>query len=129
MLIYVGGKWQEKAAVRVAQKALTEAGHDIISIWTQSKDTKSDLGLMQQALIDYSGVKQAEALVIVLVDEEDKYLSSSPNRYVEMGIALGMEIPIYIIGTPRSDEIFHRLPWVKHVESVQEVIDALRKSG
>ena len=125
MLIYVGGKWQEKAAVREVQKALTEAGHDVISIWVGSKDVTTDRGLMQQALIDYCGVKQAHALVIVLRDEEEKYLSSSPNRYVEMGIALGMEIPVYIIGKARDDEIFHRLPWVKHVENVQEVIDAL----
>ena len=125
MLIYVGGKWQEKPAVRVAQAALTEAGHGVISVWTGSKDTTSDRSLMQQAFIDYCGIQEADALVIVLNNEEE-YLSGSPNRYVEMGIALGKQIPVYIIGKAREDEIFHRLPWIKHMESIEEVIDALR---
>ena len=124
MLIYVGGKWQEKAAVRAVQKSLTDAGHDVVSVWTGSKDTTTDRGLMQQALVDYCGISESEVLVLVLNNEE-AYLNSSPNRYVEMGIALGRQIPIYMLGTARDDEIFHRLPWIHKVESVEEIIKCL----
>lgn len=124
MFIYVGGKWEEKPAARTVQLALTDAGHDIVSIWTGSKNTSSNKELMQQALIDFCSLMKADALVMVL-NNESKYMSSSPNRYVEMGIALGMGIPIYVIGAPREDEIFHRLSWVRHMETVGEVIDAL----
>ena len=125
MLIYVGGKWQEKPAVREVQAALTEAEHDVISIWTGSKDITSDRGLMQQALIDYCGLQEADVFVLVL-NNEDQYLAGSPNRYVEMGIALGRQIPVYVLGKAREDEIFHRLPWIKHVDTIEEVINALR---
>ena len=127
-LIYVAGKWDEKAHVRTVQKTLTDAGHDVISVWTQSKDTTSENGLRNQALIDYCSLQECDVLVMALVNEE-KYTSSSPNRYVEMGIALGRQIPIYILGAAREDEMFHRLPWIKKVEHVNDLVLHLGGGG
>ena len=121
MLVYIAGKWEEKPEVRKIRKIFGDAGIDVISVWLDSRDVKSPAGLRNQAMIDFCSLMECEALVMVLVNEEN-YTSSSPNRYVEMGICLGKRIPVYIIGDPRPDEIFHRLPWVKRNMSVEEVI-------
>lgn len=136
MRIYVAGKWQEKAQVRKVQAALVEAGHKITFDWTQDNlGYDEPLGkdwvqiyskwynpadLADQAHNDLVGVQTCDAIVICAMN---------PHKYsgtlCEMGIALGCQHPVYIIGDCLDHNIFTWLSWVKVVDSVEEVIDAL----
>lgn len=130
--IYVAGKWQEKSAVRQVQRALKDAGFAITYDWTRQEDSWDKIKgtelqehfLKQCAMDDLFGVMNADAVVVVLVNE-DKYLSDSPNRYAEIGIAIGARIPVFILGESRCDFIFSRLPYVRKFETIEEVIRAL----
>ena len=128
MRIYVAGKWEEKVRVRLIQNVLKSEGHTITFNWTAQPNTLNETDLVEQCLRDVSGVLSAEALVAILVSEE-KYYGESFNRYIEIGIAIGISIPIYIVGRPRSDFLFKRYPLITVVDSIREVIDALHYSN
>ena len=128
MRIYVAGKWEEKHGVRIAQQMLRNAGHEITFDWTAQPNTKNEAELDKQCLCDIEGVMSADALVAVLVNE-DKYIWKSANRYAEIGIAIGVGIPVYILGVPRADFLFRRCPTVQVFNFMAEVVDALHTQG
>ncbi len=127
MRIYVAGKWEEKSRVRVAQQILRDVGHEITFDWTQQPSTEDEVELNRQCIQDIKGVMSADAIVAVLIDE-DTYLCDSANRYVEIGIAIGSTIPVYILGEPREDFLFRRYTNVHTFKTMQEIIDAIHKS-
>ena len=124
MRIYCAGKWEEKHRIQIVQNILRRAGHEITFDWTQQPNTTNEAELNEQCLYDIEGVMSADALVAVLVDE-DKYLCKSANRYVEIGIAIGAGIPVYILGKPRQDFLFRRDTSVRVLRTTKELIDAL----
>ena len=124
MDIYVAGKWEEKQQVRIVQQILRNAGHEITFDWTQQLDVTDEIDLDEQCKLDIEGVMSADALVAVLVDE-NKYVCKSSNRYVEIGIAIGAGIPVYILGKPRADFLFRRDITVRILRTTKELTDAL----
>ncbi len=124
MKIYCAGKWEEKHRIQIVQNILRRAGHEITFDWTQQPNTTNEAELNEQCLCDIEGVMSADALVAVLVDE-DKYMCKSSNRYVEIGIAIGAGIPVYILGKPRADFLFRRDTSVRVLRTTKELTDAL----
>lgn len=63
------------------------------------------------------------ASVLVCFTEEPRTTNSRGGRHVEFGIALGMGKPCVVVGP--YETVFHCLPWVERVDSVDDVIQYL----
>ena len=115
---------------------MVEAGHESTFDWTQDNLGHENVGgsgwvqiyslwynpedLASQAYNDLDGVRTCDVIVICAMN---------PHKYsgtlCEMGIALGCGHLVFIIGKNLDSNIFTWLPWVRVVDSVEEVIDAL----
>jgi hypothetical protein len=100
---YVATKFEEGARAAQVAKQLESAGHVITYKWWGCEQVSAE-----QALLDALGVCSAEALV--LIAEKDLPYTGA---LVEMGMALGRNIPVYVIGTALDTRcIFMRLPHI-----------------
>lgn len=109
MKIYVAGKWEEKERVREIMSQLIEAGHTITHDWCAAESCgDNEERWKEHALNDKQGVLTAEAFVGVF--EKDLRYSGA---LTEMGMAAGMGIPIYIVGSACDNNVFLRLPEVR----------------
>ena len=105
MKFYVAGKFEDKERVRLAQRCIEDAGHEITHDWT----TAEALGGPDEAKDDMEGVKDADALLFVNVDPDLLYAGS----LVEIGMALALDKPVYFINTTHmTRNIFYHLPGV-----------------
>jgi hypothetical protein len=105
MRIYVASKFEERDRVKGIQRQLIAAGHTITYDWTTNTEISA-----AQARADLDGVRTADALVLV-AERDLPYCGS----LVEVGIALGCDIPIYVIGCALDRCIFLLLPSVTKV--------------
>lgn len=120
MRVYVASKFENTLAVQVMHQVLREAGHEITHDWTvEDLAAENDVNLaLECAIDDVEGVENADAVVLLM----------HPNMkgaWVEVGIALARFIPIIIVGGPRFECIFERLPSVAHVDDAAGVLRAL----
>ena len=120
MKVYVASKWEEKEAAREFIYHIKSLGHEIVHDWTIQDDTKDEAELRDQAMEDTAGIKGSDIVILYLI-KEHKYLDSSPNRYVEVGIAIGAGIPVYVVGKPRTDFLFKRHPLVQIFERKEDL--------
>jgi len=104
MRLYVAAQWSDRAEVRQVMGQLIASGHQITHNWT-NLDQFSRL----QAALDFQGVEEAEALVFVANNPYD----STGGAFVEMGIALGRGIPVFVIGPGIDRNIFTLLPQIR----------------
>jgi hypothetical protein len=101
MRIYIATKFEEAPrAIEVATQ-LKQAGHTITWPWWAN-----DQFTAEQASKDFVGVYSADALVLI-VEKDLAY----KGAWVELGIAIGRDLPIYVMGTAMDDQcIFLKLP-------------------
>ena len=105
MKFYVAGKFEDKERVRLAQRCIEAAGHEITHDWTMA----SAIGGRAEAEDDMEGVKDADALLFVNVDPNLLYAGS----LVEIGMALALDKPVYFINTEHmARNVFYHLPGV-----------------
>ncbi len=104
MRIYVATKWEEKDRAREVMADLRHKGHTITYDWTRCEQFSAE-----QARNDVMGVMTADALVLIA----EKPLAYK-GAYVEFGIAVARNIPIYLIGTGMDECIFTQLANVEH---------------
>lgn len=106
MKLYIAGHSQERA--RSVAKLCSEAGHEITSRWLEEDFSKTptytDDDREKIAGIDVDDVMAADALVLL----------PSPRRipggkFVEVGVAIGVGIPVYILGHRENMLMHHRL--------------------
>lgn len=120
MKIYVASKFENTLAVQIMHRVLREAGHEITHDWTvEDLAAENDPALaVRCAIDDVEGVEDADAVVLLM----------HPNMkgaWVEFGIALARFIPIVVVGGPRFECIFERLPSVAHVDDATGALAAL----
>lgn len=117
MRIYVAGKYgpNTNARVREVHTQLRAAGHVITYDWTGDEQVST-----QQAMNDLNGVLTADAFVLIAESHDVTYTGS----LVELGIALGIGLPIYLLGdalmTSRDRQescIFMHLPQIAKGEA------------
>ena len=116
MRVYVAAKFEDQERVLDIMAILRHAGHTITYDWTRKEQISKE-----QATLDAQGVLTAEALILV---------AEQPYAYcgalVELGLALGRGIPIYVLGTVLDAKcIFMLLPEIYHVSSVQQMLTLL----
>lgn len=115
MRIYVATKFEERERAREVMFALVAAGHSITYDWTTNEEFS-----VAQAARDRQGVMDADALVFIA--EKDL---AYRGAWVEFGIAVARNIPIYILGAFYLQCIFWRLANVHPVKSVTAVLEGL----
>lgn len=123
MRIYVAGKYQEREFVRTIYDKLKLMGHSITVDWTNhdvlpEDDIKELLGKFAEE--DIAGVTEADLLIAVLVNQHEY-----KGLWVEMGVALGLEKPVYILGSEGDSCIFANHPLVRKFNKLNELLVAL----
>ena len=116
MRFYIAGKWEEREAVKGLMLALEWMGHSITVDWTIHET--SDKGYPQQyAIDDVEGVKQCDVYVGRFINK-----NNYKGALVEMGIALGLDKQVWIIGHAIDSCIFTQYPGVLPFEGDDEVL-------
>lgn len=121
MKIYVAAHSQDDAR-KVAEK-LSEAGHEITSTWLQKDFSRTssytEFQREQIANKDAHEVMNSDALVLL----------ASPYRvpggkFVEVGVALGLRKPIYLLGHRENMLMWHYL--VQQFNSVEDMLKVVK---
>ncbi len=107
LYIYIATKFENAERAKEVADQLEAAGHVITYKWWLNDQVTAD-----QAMTDFLGVTRADAMVLI-VEEDYRY----SGALTEFGIAIGRNIPVYILGNqldlePRgaSPNIFVLLP-------------------
>jgi hypothetical protein len=117
---FVSGKIGEESNVKQAIEILRESGHDVTFDWTsiphlrpyeENADAARDAAIQESQAVKNSNV-------LLLIPHE-----KGVGMYVELGIAIGVGIPIRIITTSESNTMFFHHPLVKKVSSLIDVIE------
>ena len=121
MKIYVAGKWEDRSRISSIMRSLEEMGFQITCDWTDHK--YSDEAYPQQYCIeDLRGVQDADLyLGIFLFDYNYR------GALVEMGIALGMGVPVWLFGDKINSCIFSHHPSVRKFYDWGRLAEALRE--
>ena len=106
---------------------LTKAGHKITEPWWDHRDVngldddEAD-ELVDQAWRDLEGVDNADRFILL-------NLGKSEGKAVELGWALCRRIMVIAVGKrgEHSNNVFHYLPQIKWVSTIEELIEWLKK--
>lgn len=109
---YVATKWEEAPRAREVMLQLVEAGYEITYDWTVQEQESG-----AQAEADIDGVAAAD-IYVGIFEKDLKYTGA----LIELGAALGREMPVYIIGNaPVTETMFFKHPLVKKIGGVGEI--------
>ena len=123
MEIYVAAKYQDRDRVRELYYELSYLGHEITVDWTNQDKYPNDAPaekLKGFAEDDVRGVKEAK-LLIALMTIKYEY----KGLWVELGIALGKGIPVWVIGDAGDSCLFMNHPLVRKFNCISEVLKEL----
>ena len=134
MKVYIAGQYARRNEFRKYARLLNAAGIDVTSNWlNETNPLKTQMGddtpefYQATAALDLRDVKRADA---VLFFAEDPLVGiPRGGRHVEFGYALGLHIPIYVIGP--KENVFHYLMaphYVRHFESVEDYLASVSRS-
>lgn len=115
----MAGSFLEKDLVREVEEKLMYRGFFITSTWINHAGSENPDELTEQALIDERGILLADALVVVL-----------PGRYStasEIGLAIGLKKPVFLLGKKDFRNLFFFHPLVAAYYNLGYLIDALKE--
>ena len=121
MKLYIAG--QSQAEARSVAKIMREAGHAITSSWLDEDFTKTgeytDEDRTRIAARDVREVSESDAIIVI----------PSPRRipggkFVEVGVAIGLEIPVEVLGHRENMLMYH--PLVSVWNSAEDFIKGKR---
>jgi hypothetical protein len=119
MKFFVSGKVGDDQVTKTVMETLKKAGHEITFDWTTINHLRpydeNSVASREAAVSESCGVKNADVLVIVPHD-------IGVGMYVELGIAIGVGIPIRVVSSGESRTMFFHHPLVKKVNNIEEVI-------
>lgn len=126
-LFYICARFGRQAEARLFSKKLEMLGHTITSTWVDQVELEmyrdSDPRVWERAAVkDVHEVMESDALIYLSEVEENEW--GRGGRHVEFGVALGLEIPIFVIGP--KENLFHFCPRVQHFETQEDFIRALK---
>lgn len=119
MKFFVSGKVGSENDAKKLMDLLREAGHEITFDWTTISHLRpydaNVTASREAAVLEAAGVKDADVLVIVAHDR-------GVGMFVELGIALGVGIPVRIINDKESRSMFFHHPLVKQVKAIDDIL-------
>ncbi len=123
MKVYVAGKWEDRRRCRDIMDRLEDTGHTITCDWTDH-EYEDEQYPIQYCQDDVQGVKDADVFLGVFIDNTVHYRGA----LVEMGIALGLGLPCYIIGNAQDDCIFINHPQIIKVANLRDMLNLLKRN-
>lgn len=122
MKFYVAGKWQDRYAVRWLQEQLRRMGGEITVDWTTHDYGPNGVlatpeQLRQIALEDEEGVRQADAVVGVLLSDYNY-----KGVWVEFGIALALHKFVYTVGEAGDSCMFMNHPRICKFRTMEDFL-------
>lgn len=122
MKIYVAAKFEEAQRVQRVYETLRARGFTITHDWTTEDaslyEGEAKLAYKRQCAInDYHGVKNADAMLVL--NHALLYGGAA-----EMGMAIALEKPVYVVGSDIRENIFFHLgpPYVMICPSLPDAI-------
>jgi nucleoside 2-deoxyribosyltransferase len=122
MNLYIAGQYSQKTYLRTVADQLICDGHFITASWLQEHHPPTvqlhevaDEELRGYAVQDIEDIKASDAMVFFSCEGP----TPRGGRHVEMGVALALGLPVYVIG-PREN-IFMYLPQVTLFTTVEEL--------
>lgn len=105
MKLYVAGIREEAADIKVLAEALERSGHEIVLPWWEF------LGQRQSVMAerDVRAIRVADALVVLFKTAGLPYRGA----LVEIGVALGLEKCVYVVGDGEPPVVFLHHPLVR----------------
>jgi nucleoside 2-deoxyribosyltransferase len=124
--VYLAGRFSRRHEFRSLAETLAEAGHEVTSRWLYDDEHHAELGretlpAVAAAVRDLDDVRAAS--VCIAFTEEAGGPQGRGGRHVELGAAIALGLRVIVVGTP--EHIFHLLPAVEQVDSVEDVLAAL----
>ena len=105
--IYVAGKWEDRERCSEIMRVLRGVGYEITCDWTDHKYSDNAYPT-QYCQDDLAGVKNADLYLGIFVADYNYR-----GALVEMGIALGSGIPVWLFGDKQDSCIFSSHPTVR----------------
>jgi hypothetical protein len=130
MIIYLAARYSRYLEMQKVRADLTAVGHNVVCRWINGGHQISDDGLSAQAkeservrfaMEDYQDLCSSET--IVAFTEVPRSTSSRGGRHVELGIAIGRNMRVIVVG-PREN-VFCCLPkieWYPDYKSFKESV-------
>jgi nucleoside 2-deoxyribosyltransferase len=120
--VYLCAAWQRQAQLRGYRDRLVAAGVAVTSSWldltgplpTTAEEARA------AALLDLGDLDRADEVVAFTELPAIGYLTG--GRHVEVGYALAVGKPIWLVGPPEN--VFHHHPLVSHADQFETVLDA-----
>lgn len=123
---YICARFGRQEEARLLSGKLRMLGHTITSTWIHQVELEmyenNHRERERAAVKDVGEVLESEALVYLSEAEENTW--GRGGRHVEFGIALGIEIPILVIGP--KENLFHYCPGILHFATQDDFIRALK---
>jgi hypothetical protein len=118
--IYLVARYSKRLEMVQHARTLESLGYIITSKWiTEVYDNPTAAENYQQAAEeDYENI--SEANILLFFAEPPEASSKTGGRHVEFGIALVLDLEIFVVGP--KENIFHYLDNVKHFETFDEVL-------
>ena len=101
MKVYVSGKFEQKNPIRNVMKVIKDYGATITHDWTEYDEPKTFDEARLNSKNDMYGIQAADALLVVAYHD-----LPYKNTLIEIGIALGLKIPVYILGDSLDNLMF-----------------------
>ena len=118
MKIYLAGRFDDQAQLRLVRDMLVGLGHTVTSRWL-SEDAADWTGEFEThghelAERDLEDIDEAEVLLLDTTGE-----NKTNGRLVEFGYAIGRGMAVGVVGPKRN--VFHYLEWIPNTASWDDV--------
>jgi nucleoside 2-deoxyribosyltransferase len=127
--VYLAGPWANRDSVRIARERFRSVGIQVNSQWLDvpiiegagndaASQASAGYNMADEAHRDLDDIDHSDLMVVM-------NLSKSEGKAVETGIALAKEMQVIVVG--ERSNVFHYLPQVIVVETVEEAIAKIRE--
>ena len=125
MKVYLAHNYAAKELLRPIKKALEAAGIIVTSRWIDANpDNPYDpITMREEAEKDVADVLRADAIVLFTDNFGDR---PGRGKYVELGMAIGFEKRMLLVGHEHSGCVFYHLPQMEHYPAETTTDDLIK---
>lgn len=122
MKIYIAAMSKNQAQAIALRDKLEAGDHFCTASWLL-EDMSKPLSDAAKGTVAFKDVLEVQAsdLVILLAETEPVHVPG--GKHVEVGVALGSGIPVYVVGPPEN--VFHYHPLVERFSDIDDLLSHL----
>ena len=98
MKVFISGRWDQRHEIQKRMEELRRAGYEITHDWTVYRGAA-----YMKAEADLEGIKAADVLISLMDDPKYAYRGT----FTEMGAALALGKPIFVVSPPDQDDAYY----------------------